>query len=440
MKKLFALLLALTMLAALSVTAMADFTYEGLFTDYDVLTPAEIAFSYVGETSATAFPRGGGTLECLIDGEHLASPTTHTDKGIVLVCNDFIKPDYEVDMAMAYQNPEAIPTFSFALTYAEEVTFDSVYLSLFYMAKDCVCAPGEHKVVVETSEDGELWVPVGEDGSFYFRDNQPIYSGVNDPYSEEIVVPLGEEVTAQYVRLSFKFKELDAADDYWDYYTNVYEWCGFTELGVAQYAGGDNVPPMTQEEAAAPDVVLEGLWTLEAEEGVISVVDFSTSGVMKMMNFEAEDFEVNGVLGTALTTVEYPYVAEADYIVADQDGEKLVLFVTFGEGTLELDDGEEPLVFDAYVPEEPEVSEEESSEEPEESSEEPEESSEDESSEPEESSEEESVEAPATSAPATSSEEPAEDGGDSTMLIVIIAVVAVVIIGVVVVILIKRKK
>lgn len=443
MKKIFALLLAVTMLAALSVTALADFTYEGLFTDYDVLTPGEISFSYVGETSATAFPRGGGTLECLIDGEHLAAPTTHTDKGIVLVCNDFIKPEYERKNGQTIQASEAIPVFSFTLTYGEEVTFDSVYLSLFYMAFDCVCAPGEHKVVVETSDDGELWIPVGTDGSFYFRDNQPIYTGNKDPYSEEIVVPLGEEVTAQYVRLSFKFKELDAADDYWDYYTNVYEWCGFTELGVAQYAGGDEVPPMTQEEAAAPDVVLEGLWYAESEEGVISVVDFSTSGVMKMMNFEAEDFEANGVLGTALTTVEYPYVAEADYIVADQDGEKLVLFVTFGEGTLELDDGEDPLVFDAYVPEEPEVSEEESSE-PEESSEEessePEESSEEEPSEPEESSEAPATSTPATSTPATSSEAPAEDGGDSTLLIVIIAVVAVVIIGVVVVVVIKKKK
>lgn len=438
MKKLFALLLAAMMLATLSVTALADFTYEGLFTDYDVLTPDGVSFSYAGETSATAFPRGGGTLECLIDGEHLASPTTHTDKGIVLVCNDFIKPDYEVDMAMAYQNPEAIPTFSFTLTYEEEVTFDSVYLSLFYMAFDCVCAPGEHKVVVETSEDGSLWIPVGEDGSFYFRDNQPIYSGEKDPISEEIVVPLGEEVTSQYVRLSFKFKELDEADPYWDYYTNVYEWCGFTELGVAQYAGGDEVPPMTKEEAAAPDVVLEGLWTLEVEEGVITLVDCTTPGTLKMMTFDAEDFEANGILGTALTTVEYPYEADVEYIVLDQDGEKQVVFVTLGEGTLELDDGEEPLVFEAYVPEEPEVSEEESSE--------PEESSEDESSEPEESSEEieeskeESAEAPATSTPATSSEAPAEDGGDSTMLIVIIAVAAVVIIGVVVVILIKRKK
>ena len=115
------------------------------------------------------------------------------------------------------------------------------------MAFDCVCAPGEHKVIVETSEDGNLWIPVGEDGSFYFRDNQPLYSDVKDPYSEEIVVPLGEEVTAQYVRLSFKFKELEAADDYWGYYTNVYEWCGYTELGVALYADGEEPVPMAKE-------------------------------------------------------------------------------------------------------------------------------------------------------------------------------------------------
>ncbi|MBE6579882.1 MAG: hypothetical protein E7651_08790 [Ruminococcaceae bacterium] len=439
MKKIFALLLAVTMLAALSVTALADFTYEGLFTDYDVLTPGEISFSYVGETSATAFPRGGGTLECLIDGEHLAAPTTHTDKGIVLVCNDFIKPEYERKNGQTIQASEAIPVFSFTLTYGEEVTFDSVYLSLFYMAFDCVCAPGEHKVVVETSDDGELWIPVGTDGSFYFRDNQPIYTGNKDPYSEEIVVPLGEEVTAQYVRLSFKFKELDAADDYWDYYTNVYEWCGFTELGVAQYAGGDEVPPMTQEEAAAPDVVLEGLWYAESEEEeTVLLMDLTTPGVMKTYLYGLEDFNANGQAATVIEENELPYVAEADYIVVEMDGMKNVLFVTVGEDTIEMDEGEGPVLYEPYVPEEPEVSEEESSE-PEESSKD-EESSEDESSEPEESSEAPATSAPATSTPATSSEAPAEDGGDSTLLIVIIAVVAVVIIGVVVVVVIKKKK
>ena len=432
MKKLFALVLAVCMLAALSLTAAADFVYEGLFAEYDVLTPAEIGFSFEGETGCTAMPQSGGTLACLIDGEHLANPTHFSDKGIVLVRNDFVKPGYEENMSQAIQPLDAIPTFSFTLTYEDEVTFDAVYLSLFYMAFDCVCAPGEHKVIVETSEDGNLWIPVGEDGSFYFRDNQPLYSDVKDPYSEEIVVPLGEEVTAQYVRLSFKFKELEAADDYWGYYTNVYEWCGYTELGVALYAGGDEPAPMTKEEAEAPDLVLEGLWYME-ETDTTTVFDFTTPGVMKAIGYEAADFAENGMDAEAKATVEFPYVAEADYIVVEMDDTAVVFYVTFADDSIELDDGNEAILLEEYVPKAPEVSEEESSR--------PAESSEEEVSE-EESEEETSAETsvPAVSAPVESSAVSPAEEGDSTLLIVIIAVVAVVIIGAVVFIVIKRKK
>ncbi|MBR6553105.1 MAG: hypothetical protein IKT91_00715, partial [Clostridia bacterium] len=420
------------MLAALSLTAAADFVYEGLFAEYDVLTPAEIGFSFEGETGCTAMPQSGGTLACLIDGEHLANPTHFSDKGIVLVRNDFVKPGYEENMSQAIQPLDAIPTFSFTLTYEDEVTFDAVYLSLFYMAFDCVCAPGEHKVIVETSEDGNLWIPVGEDGSFYFRDNQPLYSDVKDPYSEEIVVPLGEEVTAQYVRLSFKFKELEAADDYWGYYTNVYEWCGYTELGVALYADGEEPVPMTKEEAEAPDLVLEGLWYME-ETDTTTVFDFTTPGVMKAIGYEAADFAENGMDAVAQATVEFPYVAEAEYIVVDMDGTTVVFYVTFADDSIELDDGNEAILLEEYVPKAPEVSEEESSR--------PAESSEEEVSE-EESEEETSVETsvPAVSAPVESSAVSPAEEGDSTLLIVIIAVVAVVIIGAVVFIVIKRKK
>ena len=432
MKKLFALVLAVCMLAALSLTAAADFVYEGLFAEYDVLTPAEIGFSFEGETGCTAMPQSGGTLACLIDGEHLANPTHFSDKGIVLVRNDFVKPGYEENMSQAIQPLDAIPTFSFTLTYEDEVTFDAVYLSLFYMAFDCVCAPGEHKVIVETSEDGNLWIPVGEDGSFYFRDNQPLYSDVKDPYSEEIVVPLGEEVTAQYVRLSFKFKELEAADDYWGYYTNVYEWCGYTELGVALYADGEEPVPMTKEEAEAPDLVLEGLWYME-ETDTTTVFDFTTPGVMKAIGYEAADFAENGMDAVAQATVEFPYVAEAEYIVVDMDGTTVVFYVTFADDSIELDDGNEAILLEEYVPKAPEVSEEESSR--------PAESSEEEVSE-EESEDETSVETsvPAVSAPVESSAVSPAEEGDSTLLIVIIAVVAVVIIGAVVFIVIKRKK
>ena len=232
---------------------------------------------------------------------------------------------------------------------------------------------------------------------------------------------------------SFKFKELEAADDYWGYYTNVYEWCGYTELGVALYAGGDEPAPMTKEEAEAPDLVLEGLWYAEVQEGFVNVMDFTTPGTVKVTVYEASDFEENGILATQTGTTEYTYVAETDYIVADMDGEKQVLFVTFAEGSIELDDGNEAILLEEYVPVVPEVSEEESSEDV---PSEPEESSEDEES------EETSAETPATStaeSSADTSAAPAEDG-DSTLLIVIIAVVAVVIIGAVAFIVIKRKK
>ena len=275
MKKLFALLLAASLLvSALALSASADFTYEGLYTDYDVYTASKISFSYDGDTSASAHPKGGSTLECLIDGTFVAEPTNFDDTGIVLVCNDFIKPEYERKNGQTIQEASAIPSFSFTLEYDGEVTFDSIYLGMFYQAFDCVCAPGEHRVIVETSEDGSLWLPVGEDGSFYFRDNQPLYSGVKDPCAEEIVVYLGEEVDAKYVRLTFNFKQLDAGDDYWDYYTNVYEWCGFSELGVACYADGEEPEVMTKEYAEAPAVVLEGVW-YAIEDEVATVVDFT---------------------------------------------------------------------------------------------------------------------------------------------------------------------
>ncbi|MBR5263172.1 MAG: hypothetical protein IKV50_00610, partial [Clostridia bacterium] len=259
-----------------------------------------------------------------------------------------------------------------------------------------------------------------------------IYSGNKDPYSEEIVVPLGEEVTSQYVRLSFTFKEFEEADPYWDYYTNVYEWCGYTELGVALYAGGDEPAPMTKEEAEAPDLVLEGLWYME-ETDTTTVFDFTTPGVMKAIGYEAADFAENGMDAVAQATVEFPYVAEAEYIVVDMDGTTVVFYVTFADDSIELDDGNEAILLEEYVPKAPEVSEEESSR--------PAESSEEEVSE-EESEDETSVETsvPAVSAPVESSAVSPAEEGDSTLLIVIIAVVAVVIIGAVVFIVIKRKK
>ena len=454
MKKLFALLLTASLLvSALALSVSADFTYEGAFTDYDVYTASKISFSHDGDTSATAFPRGaGGTLECLIDGTFIAEPGNHDDKGLVLVCNDFIKPEYERKNGQAIQDTSAIPEFSFTLEYDGEVTFDSIYLGMFYQAFDCVCAPGEHRVIVETSDDGSLWLPVGEDGSFYFRDNQPLYTGAKDPCAEEIVVYLGEEVDAKYVRLTFTFKQLDAGDDYWDYYTNVYEWCGFSELAVACYADGDEPEVMTKEYAEAPAVALEGVWY--ASEGeVTTVVDFGTPGIMKLLGFVTEDFEANGLNAEVMAELEFAYTAGPDYILVDMDGVICKMLVELGEDTLCLDDGETPLDLELYVAEgdetDPDVSEDPDTSAPEES--EPEESvpETDESVEstPEEESEDASVE---ESTPATTESEAETDGdttsgdkdegGLDTWVIILIAVAAVAVVAVIVVVVLKKKK
>ena len=455
MKKTLAIVLAMLMaFTAVAFSAAADFTYEGVFTDYDVYTASKISFSYDGDTSASAHPKGGSTLECLIDGTFVAEPTNFDDTGIVLVCNDFIKPEYERKNGQAIQDASAIPEFSFTLEYDGEVTFDSIYLGMFYQAFDCVCAPGEHRVIVETSDDGSLWLPVGEDGSFYFRDNQPLYTGAKDPCSEEIVVYLGEEVDAKYVRLTFNFKQLDAGDDYWDYYTNVYEWCGFSELAVACYADGDEPEVMTKEYAEAPAVALEGVWY--ASEGeVTTVVDFGTPGIMKLLGFVTEDFEANGLEAELMAEVEFAYTAGPDYILVDMDGVICKMLVELGEDTLCLDDGETPLDLELYVPaEDPGTSEDPETSTPEESTpdeSQPEESdpvtSEPEESTPAEESEDASVE---ESTPATTESEAETDGdttsddkdegGLDTWVIILIVVAAVAVVAVIVVVVLKKKK
>lgn len=441
MKKTLSILLASVLLfAALCIGVSADFDYATYWTEYSVLTASEISFGFRGDTDATSVPQGGGSLGKLIDGEIIAEPTNYDNTGIVLIRNEFIKPDYEADMAMAVQPLDAIPEFYFTLKYDEAVTFDTVYMSLFYQMKDCVSAPGENRVIVETSDDGNVWLPVGDDGMFYYRDNQPAYTGEVDPYQEEIAVPLGEEITSQYVRLTFTFKIRPESDTYWAYYTNVYEWAGFTELAVAQYTGGDKQEVMTQEYATAPALDLVGTaWVAEDEDGTTTVIRFyelEGENVMHMYAFNSADFAEKGWESEALVELSMPYTPSVDRIVAEVlEGEYVVFYLTVEDDTLYYNDGEgTEMYLDAYVPEViEESSEETSSETPAESSEEEEES--------EEESKEESKPAVSATSAAASSTAPADDseGGFPLWAIVLIAVAAVAVVAVIVIAAKKKK-
>lgn len=433
-KKLACILATVMLLAAFSLAVSADFSYVTLDTEYTVYTASEIAYSYSGETAATVNPRGGGSLSCLIDGNASTEVTNHDQAGIVLVCNDYVKPAYEVNMSRDDQPLDAIPTFSFTLSYDDEVTFDAVYLSLFYQMFDCVSAPGEHKVVVETSDDGSVWVPVGEDGAHYFRDNQPEYSGVADPVVEEIMVALGEEVTAQYVRLTFTFKQLSAAETYWTYYTNVYEWCGFTELGVASYESGEEISVIDRSYAEAEAMTFSGAWYAE-EDGVGLKYAFGeTEDGTKSVTVSIIDVAT----GEVAIEATVPYIAGVDTLTLVYEDYTEVYRASYEEDVLILEyDGEE-LVLDPYVEDEPVVSGDESAEE----SSAVEESSADEtSSETETSSEEGNAAVSVTSSAAsTSSSVSDDDGGISTAVIVAIVIATVVIVAVIVVIILKKKK
>ena len=362
MKKICALLIAsFLIVSSLCLCVAADFEHATPFAEYTVLTADQISYDYRGETGATAMPRGGSTLDCLIDGEIIDKPTNHDDTGLVLVRNDFIKPDYEVDMAMAEQPLDAIPEFFFTLKYDQAVTFDAIYMSLFYQVFDCVTAPGENRVIVETSEDGTVWLPVGDDGMFYYRDTQPEYTDKADPYQEEIIVPLGEELTTQYVRLTFTFKIRPESDTYWAYYTNVYEWAGFSELSVARYTGGDKQEPMTQEYASAPALdLVDTIWYFEQEDQVALFSFYQKDGANyhAMTVYEADAFAENGTDAEPVHTMETTYTPSVDYIIVHGDT-PTVIYITLDEDVLTYGDGAgNDWLFDAYVVEDGETSDE----------------------------------------------------------------------------------
>ena len=536
MKKTLAILLAMMMAfsaVALAVAADFDVTLDG--TKYTVIQPESIEFVPMAkdEANGVATVFRNCTLDALIDGDLLRGASAHSTTGLVLIQNTFIPANGDISTStVANQDPELIPDFAFALDLGSVKEFDTAYFMVYHEIQACIAIPGDKKVIVEVSEDGNAWVPVGIDGEFYMNVDVDDYdqNAPEDAETVECAVYLGEEVSARYVRYTFTFMPVPE-EGYWQYYTNIHEWMAFSEVGVALWTDGEepevldpdiaNTEPTKPEgswigddgvetkimnfvnnagvktvsvtvyeteaylekgldaeisdeytatysvvgnrvtfsyedgsidrmtaiideegdlilgsgldavtyspyEAPAP-VEMSGVWFVEME-GAVMVVDFSTADVMKMITYEAGDFEANGTEGTALLTMEYAYTAGPSYIDVDMDGTISRLTVSYEGETLILDDGEVPMNLAPYVPKEPEVSQ-----------------PEDESSEPEDETSEEGdtsteASAPATSTPATSTDAPVEDDGDSTLVIVIVAVAAVVVIAVVVVFIVKKKK
>ena len=456
MKKFFAVFVTVLMLVStLCLAVNADFDFKDGKTEYEVVTADGVSFSYEGKTTATAFPRGSSKLDCLVDGDVSKNVTAHNQDGIVLVCNDHIKPQYEenvknsVSPAMTDQAAEDIPFYSFTLEYENMVSFDAVYISLFHEINACVAVPGDNAVTVEYSKNGTDWTPVGTDGLHYYRGcDLPDYVMDATDHNcavEERIVPLSKKVSGKFVRLTFNFMSVPE-DSAWRYYSNVFEWVGFTELAVATYESGDKPTPITKEEANIADVDVAGDWIFIGE-GIVKYYSFADDGANGYVYKEMleSDYEKDGINAESQAWEGGFYSVNGNKVelsVTDED-DKLIeakeITVSLAEGKLTLDDGIESLEFEVFTNTKPETSE------PDESVDESvDESTEESKAESEEESKAESVEESAEESTEDSSYAPVNGGDDddgmSVGLIIGIAVAAVVIVAAVVVIIIKKKK
>ena len=370
MKKLIAFALtALMLIASLCVFVNAEESFNDGKSVYTLMSADLISFENNSASKATAHPRGKSTLECLIDGDAAMNVTAHDKDGIVLVCNDYIKPKYEENLKdsslssfMAEQEVEDIPTYSFVLEYGESVTFDAVYFALFHETNACVAIPGNNAVKVEYSSNGKDWKNVGI--NHYFRtvelDEYELNATEHNCEVVERVVPLSKEITAKCVRLTFNFAEIPE-DNQWRYYSNVYEWVGFTEISVAKYASGEKPKVMSADEAAIPNADIEGEWVSEYDN--MTVIYKFESGKYESRIYSKAEYDVDPTTEPAATDKGSYFVDGSDVKLVSEDENigEIKLVATFGEeGELYLDDGNDKLEFVTYVA--PEIDDDNSSE------------------------------------------------------------------------------
>lgn len=450
MKKTIAYIISVLMIvSALCVSASAK-TFTDNETNYKISYADGVTFSYEGSTSVTAFPRGNSTLECLVDGDAANGVTAHNQDGIVLVCNDFIKPEYERNNAMADQPSELVPNFSFVIEYNDAVEFDSIYLGLMHEINACVSTPAGNSVLVEYSKNGDIWNVCGSDGTFYYRAcDLPDYimdDGSHNTAVEERMVYLGKKYSAKYIRLTFSFMPVPEGS-HWLYYTNVFEWSGFTELAVASYDSGEKPKVLKKEEANVTDVEIDGEW-IGTSKGSVYVYKFK-DGKFEYYEYVEEEYNEDAYSAIAVDELKGEfnvYGNEVTLSYREEGGEELMsidLVITAEDGAITINNGREEFTCEPYTAPEPPV----------EST--PEESdpavsapveSEPAESEPDESSEEasESVESETESVEATSSrvttpDTVGEDSGIETWVIIVI-IAAVVVIGTVAAIIVIKKK
>ena len=290
MKKTLAILLAMTMAFSALALAVSAFSVTQEGSEYSVTSPTTIEFVSLpveGGKGVKMAPQAGCNIDALKDGELVRDASGFATNGIVLFQNEGFGIDSDLEL---------VPDFAFVMDFGAEVEFDTAYFTLYHEIKSCIAIPGDKQVIVEVSEDGNVWVPVGE-GIFYFNaDVDEFVDGVDDKEIVECAVYLGEDVTARYVRYTYTFMPVPEGG-YWQYHTNIYEWCGFTELGVAKWTGGEEPEVLGDDIANMEPTKVEGSWI--GDDGVeVKIMNFVNNAGVKTVDvtvYESEAYLEKGI-------------------------------------------------------------------------------------------------------------------------------------------------
>lgn len=353
MKKILSISLAVAMLFAILAIAVSagEVTLDG--TTYEVIAPKSIEFSWNGidETyEVKCVPQGGSTVEALIDGELCRDASGFSTKGIVLFQNTWVPNEHAKTNAKVEQDPDSIPTFTLSMDLGAETSFDTAYLVLYHEIASCIAIPGNKQVIIETSKDGTTWAPVG-DGTFFFNSSVGDYNGAGDQGIDECAVPLGETVKSRYVRYTFTFMQV-MEGGYWEWYTNVHDWCGLTELGVAKYKSGREQSKIDESEVLKDPTKVEGLWMCDNDDEVI-IFEFVDNHGNKTLNvkwFDGEEFKADPLNAEVSAEEDFKYSVLATHVtLTDSKGKAQDMEAELnGDGDLLIDWNKDSYMLESF--------------------------------------------------------------------------------------------
>lgn len=256
MKKLLAILLALTM--AVSLCAVCAFADE----EDGSVAAAGITFYSEGDV-ITALPRGASKdIDVLIDGDAVSAASAHTTTGVVLFMNTHCT------------NAGEYPEMSLTVELEKVANVTGATISLYEEPSAMICTPKDGIVTVEYSEDGSDFSFLGE-FEIGCTDACADYSaGTSKTQVETCEVSFNTIVDAKFVKFTFAF-----GDTPWDTDGKVIaEFLGFTEIAVMAEEGSSVVDDSVAPAEESKDDTAPSTKTKNAAAGKSYVVDGAHDG------------------------------------------------------------------------------------------------------------------------------------------------------------------